>query len=853
MTSTPDPNGGRDIIYSGQQPVATYLEVLRNFQYLNTLDEPEPGTVTLLVQVFTLNHTSGEPAGSNVAQASINILPVNDNDPVFSEVAYSTAVSEAASVGEPVVTVFATDSDRYGDTRITYELHGESENFEINATSGVISTVRELDAESTGSYAFVVTASDNDGDSPRSSTVSVLISVTDFNDNAPVFGLSQYFGSVRENAAGGQIVTTVTATDGDITSANNDITYELRTYEIGSGSGSAYLTPLPPQQSLPFTIDHETGEITVAELGEIDFETVSEYLLEAVATDNGQPPLSTSVVVVISVENENDEAPVFSQSLYTGSVPDDSAADTFILTVEATDADSGTISYSIENNDYLDINLFTGEVTLKRILDFVTTPSLTATVFANDMGSPPRIGQAGIMIQVVNVNNNPPVFSQTNYSFSVSEGDMLEGAVAATDADQDPLTYSLVEGAEDVFTLDPLTGQLTTSPGASLDYETQSEYLLTAAVTDDLFTSHATISVVVEDANDNAPVFSSSQYSVTIPESLAVGSPVIQVTAEDADSGSNAVIVYSLLENGGLFTIEPGTGVISIGNMVDFEASSGPFIIQVVAENSEPPFFNASATVTILVSDTNDNHPVLSLNQLSYDYTESSPPLQIASTISITDADSNTHLLTSCEVTLDRGVCQLDNSHLREICGDCDSTCGEELAFSDQQNILESSIEVYPTRQVLHFVGNLSEAGYQSVLSTLTYVNLAPEPLPGTRSVTIQCHDAHLSSNILQLTVNIIPVNDNPITVMAGPQRLRYQEGDPALPVASNGSVILSDGDSSPQVAWMRVALLGSADPTRETLSLAGAGEGLDILVNQTDSLESYKVIELTIQTLNIS
>ena len=838
--STPDPSGGTVIVYSGEQPVEVYLEVLRSFQYVNTADEPLPGTNTLLVQVFTLNQTSGGPTASNIAEVTINVVPVNDNNPVFSQSDYTAMVDEAAPRGEPVVTVQASDSDLYGSTRITYEFEGENEDFEINATSGVITTARELNAETIVSYVLIVIASDNDGDSPRSSTVSVLISVADINDNTPVFGLSQYSGSVIENSAGGQTVVTVTATDNDITSTNNDITFEIETNDIGSGS--AYLTLLPPQQAtpLPFTIDPIAGVIRVAEFAEIDFEAVSEYYLVVVATDSGEPQLTASVEVVVSVQNENDEAPVFSRNMYTGSVADDSAADTSILTVQAFDADSVSITYSVDNSEYLDIDALTGLVTLNRMLDFITTPSLTATVFANDTGSPPRIGQASITIEVVNVNNNPPVFSQSSYTFSVVEGAVLEAAVIAADADQDQLTYSIVEGAGGIFTLDPVTGRLGTSPGALLDYETQSVYLLTAAAMDGLFTSHVDVTLLVEDANDNAPVFTRSQYSATIPETLPVGSSVVQVSAEDSDTGSNADSVYSIRDNGGLFTIGPNTGIITTAVAIDFETSSGPFIVQVVAENTESPFFNTSATVTIIVSDTNDNRPVIYLEQLSYDYFENSPPLPIASGLSITDADSNTYLLTSCDVTLDRGECQLDTSELRDICGDCEYTCGEELGFNDQLNVLDSTVEVYPTGQVFSFIGNLSEMGYQSVLSTLTYVNLAPEPLPGVRTILIQCHDTHLPSNTLNVSIDLVPVNDNPIEIVADTQRLRFQEGDSILLVT--GSVSLSDRDTSATVDWMAVSLLGSRDPERESLSITGVGEGQEILVNQTGALAYYQV-----------
>ena len=847
ITTSTVPSGARIIQYSGEQPVGTYLDILRRIEYVNTEDEPAPGTLSVLVQVFTLNETSGGQAGSNIAQTTINVLPVNDNDPVFSQSVYLATVSEAALVGEMVVTVLATDGDLYGSGEITYEIDGGSEVFSISATSGVITTAHGLDAENVTFYELAVTASDNDRDSPRSSTISVLITVADFNDHGPVFSLSQYYASVRENVISGESVVNITATDNDITSPNNYVMYELLTdNEIASGSGE--LTPLPPNQasSLPFTIDPQTGEITVAEGAELDYEMVAEYSLHVLARDGGEPTLEASVGLVVSVVNVNDEAPVFTESLFTGSVRDDSLPGTPILTVLAVDADSASVAYSIINSEHLEVDLFSGDVLLKTEVDFTTTPHLSATVIANDTGSPPLISEAEIRIEVVNANNNPPVFSQSSYTFTVSEGAELAAVVNTTDADNDMVTFLIIEGASDIFSLDSTTGELTNQPGAVLDYETQPMYQLTITATDGIFTAYAEVTVELVDVNDNPPMFTSSQYSTTIPESLSPGSSIAQVTVEDADTGSNAVIIYNIIDGGGIFAIDSDTGVVVIEEEIDFETNRGPFVVQVRAMNTEPPFFNATASITITVSDSNDNRPHLYLDILSYEYQEGSPPLQIASGITVTDADSNVHLLTSCDVILERGECQLSSSELQESCGDCEFTCGEELALTNTHESVESTVEVYVTRQVVRLTGNLSEADYQSLLSTLTYVNLALEPAPGERTVFIQCYDAHHTSNVVNISIDLVQVNDNHITITVDSQRLLFQEGDPPLLVIRESSVIVSDRDFDAEVFWLRVAASGLRETERESMSLTSEVEGVlsgpEITVNRTSSLESYQV-----------
>jgi Notch-like protein len=857
MNSTTTDSLGRVITYSGEQPVATYLNALLFVDYRSTEDEPMPNSVTLHVQVFTLNELSGTPLASNVAWVTIDIIPFNDNDPVFSETSYSGAVYENMPGGSAVVTVLASDGDIFSGSNITYEIAGEIGEFIIDATSGSVSTTRPLDSEFTSSYQLMVIASDNDGVSPRSSTVPVTISVLDVNDNPPVFSGTLFFASITENANSGQSVLTVTATDNDITTENNDITYELHIAPNG-GSGSGDLTPLPPEQltPLPFSIDSSTGEVRVAEHAVIDYEDMTEFSLLVVARDSGIPPLSASAEVTISVLDENDEEPQFTQSLYTGSVAEDAVLGTLILTISATDIDSASISYTIEDSEFLDIDSATGEVTLNRVVDFSVTPFLTATVFANDMGLPPLIGQANLRIEVLNINNNAPIFSEESYSFTVTEGTVLEGQVSATDADGDSITFLPLEGFGHTFTLNMTSGLITTSPDTELDYETQSIYILRAAATDGTFTTPVNITVQVEDANDNAPYFTSAGYSATVSESSSPGSVIVQVEAEDRDSGSNAIIVYSILD-GDMFTIGNDTGIIRLEQPVDFEADSGPFVIVVVAENTEPPFWSNTVVITVVVSDANDNHPILSLSTLNYSYVENSPPISIAPGLTVMDGDTHIHLLSRCEVTLERGLCQISSSELSNACGssntDCEALCAEEIAVDislASPGGVQLATAIETTSQTLTLSGNASEAEYQAVLSSLTYINLVAEPSPGTRSVSIQCHDAQLPSNILLLSVDVILINDNPILIEAEPQRVSFVEGDTTLPVGEAVGLRLIDLDINSYVVGVVVSLENPQDILRERLSVNPESvngreveSGLEITINDTSSLQNYQVL----------
>lgn len=858
MNTTIDSMGRTVLSYTGEQPIGTYLQILESLQYINNENEPMPGSVRLLIQVFTPSEVSGSALASNVAEATIEVVPLNDNTPVFSLTNYSGEVEENLPSGSVVLTVEATDADIYSGASITYQIAGETSDFYIDPTSGEIFTRQPLDAETNSLYQLMVIASDNDGSSPQTSSSLITILVLDVNDHTPVFNRTHYVSSVRENAAGGETVLAVTATDGDLTPANSAITYELQYDLLDGGSGSGHLTPLPPQQSkpIPFSINPTTGVIAVVDGAGIDYEAVTVYSLQVVATDSGVPPLSSSADVTIFIENENDRRPQFTQSLYTGIVTEDSPVGTAILTVSATDEDSVNVTYKIENTEYLEVDSKSGQVTLKMAVDFSVTPVVTAVVVACDNGIPPLVGLANLSIEVMNINNNPPMFSEESYTFTVIEGQPLREQVIATDRDEDTITYSAQSGFQETFTINSTSGVITSLPGIELDYETQQLYILTIEATDGTFTSTVTVNVAVEDVNDNAPSFVDAQYSATLPESSAPGSSVVQVEAEDRDSGSNAAIVYSIANPGGVFGIGAETGIVTLEQEVDFEANSGPFVFTVVAENSQPPFWNDTTVVIVSVSDSNDNHPILSLSTLRYNYVEGSPPISIASDLTITDVDTHIHLLSSCEVTLVRGSCQLSSSELTNACGssnsECIALCAEEISIDSSLGTsrpLELSIVMNDTSQTLVVSGNGSETDYQTVLSSLTYFNLALEPSLGTRQVSMKCQDGGLVSNTLVILIDVILTNDNPILIEADPQHLSFLEGNTIIPVGRLVQLRLIDLDFDPEAAWVEVTLENPREPLSERVSVnstsvdgGGVVSGLNILVNQTSSLQSYQV-----------
>lgn len=147
----------------------------------------------------------------------VNVSDANNFNPVFENAPYSVSVFEDAPIGTTVLVVSATDADVGQNAQITYSLGSpeETPEFAVNPQTGAITTTKPLDREMVSGYLLTVTAKDG-GLPSLSDTTDVEISVTDVNDNVPVFEASQYQGSVIEDVLIGTSVLKVTATDIDI-------------------------------------------------------------------------------------------------------------------------------------------------------------------------------------------------------------------------------------------------------------------------------------------------------------------------------------------------------------------------------------------------------------------------------------------------------------------------------------------------------------------------------------------------------------------------------------------------------------------------------------------------------------
>lgn len=274
--------------------------------------------------------------------------------------------------------------------------------------NGVLKVLKSLDRESQSFYNLVVQVHDLPmlPASRFTSTAHVSIILLDVNDNPPTF-LSPKLTYIPENTPIDTIVFKAQATDPD-SGPNSYIEYTL-------------LNPLGNKFSIG-TID---GEVRLT--GELDREEVSNYTLTVVATDKGQPALSSSTEVVVMVLDINDNNPVFVQALYKVEINENTLTGTDIIQVYAADGDEGTngqVRYGIVDgnaNQEFRIDSVTGAITVAKPLDREITPTYSLTVQAADRGSTPRTDTSTVSIVLLDINDFVPMFELSPYSVNVPE------------------------------------------------------------------------------------------------------------------------------------------------------------------------------------------------------------------------------------------------------------------------------------------------------------------------------------------------------------------------------------------------------------------------------------------------
>ncbi|XP_075716448.1 protocadherin-23 [Rhinoderma darwinii] len=542
----------------------------------------------------------GSPSFSSSATIVCTVLDENDNAPELLLPEVEIRVPENQDLGI-IHKVLAVDKDVGNNGRVQFQIIGGNTGgyFAINNTSGEVWTTRSLDREDVSSFTIIVECHDL-GSPKKSATAKLHIKVLDENDNPPTFPKSQYRTSVREDLAIGSMVLGLYAFDID-EGLNGEVTYSL----IDDTQGV-------------FIINHTTGNIGTAKA--LDRELKHQYVFRVAASDSSiYGPLSSTVKVLVHIEDINDNIPLFLEDPVQVLVSHQSIVNITIATIHASDPDlgpNGTVVYSLVEIDPLFlITQDTGDIKLQRPIS-QTFRSTVLKVKASDLGIPARTSTGLVAIDLEGQEKDV-YFVQNVYESIVLENSKEGTAVVTVEAKYyepsgQSLSYRIISGDKDTFMLHSETGDLTVKDPSLLDFEARNRMNVTIAAENSLSVTYCRVSVVIQDQNDNPPVFDRDHHITWVLEGQAYNMAVIQVFATDADSGLNGQVDYTIVDGNEnkAFVIDSRRGILSTNAILDREIKSSYRLVLQAADRGSPSL-SATSIVTVLVIDINDNAPTI--------------------------------------------------------------------------------------------------------------------------------------------------------------------------------------------------------------------------------------------------
>ena len=570
----------------------------------------------------------------------------------------SYTMNEEAIVGSYIGNISADSGlkdvvgeDDFANLRYSI-LSGGSQNsqlFQISAPTGVLTVGDRIDREQLCPYletcelTLEITAQYES----LLRKFSVTIVVLDINDNSPMFP--------QETIPPFQL--------SEATSVNFALSLDAATDLDGTRNFSVQNYSLVPT-AVPFRVVHTVNAVGVSQLSmvvseQLDRETRSSYSLTVWAYDGGVPPRSGAVTFTVIVLDVNDNAPEFTQDVYTRTINESTPIGTAVLTVSASDADDGNnarILYSISSQqpereqEKLDIDASSGVVSVAQTLEAGVHRVL---IEAQDQGTPPKPPtQAVVEVTVLDTDNNPPVLNLDMLSVSdlppgmVPESGKISTAVgylAVSDPDTGANALVTCNIDDEHFDLQSLNlNEYKVIIRTPLDRESTPRLNVVVVCFDGgspQLTSTTTFNVTVVDVNDHPPEFLETQYTATVAENNEPGDGLLQVAATDFDEGNNGRVRYRLATEQSMFQIGATNGMIKARGSFDFEdVPRYVFTVLAVDEGEQP--LTSTTTVTVIVLDVNDEKPRFTLSNYTMQVSERQQPGVVVGNVTATDRDT---------------------------------------------------------------------------------------------------------------------------------------------------------------------------------------------------------------------
>ncbi|OWF40589.1 Protocadherin Fat 4 [Mizuhopecten yessoensis] len=616
--------------------------------------------------VFVRVRESGATTG-DLTLVNVSVADTNDHPPAFFRDKYRMVVKEDTAVDSVITTISVTDKDVGVNAEIHFSLNNGlssecSLDFNVNERNGQLQVVRELDYETYIACQFTVQAFDKSS-SPLTSSVEVDITIKDVNDNSPSFSEITYQIDVAESFR------TETSIFGTVSDADSN---ENGRVQLSDGNSNV----------CPFRIKTDTKSLimTLGENAQLDYETETSYICVIVATDMASSnPRTSSATVTVSIIDVNDNPPIFSSPSYKVNISRDLGPGYNVITVMATDADSGLnklIHYDIAgDDDYLDIDSNTGQVSVGRSLYDYRRDIMVTTVVATDQttGSPDRLSSSvTLTINIKDDNVRPNFPTSTVYKQLQEETEVTGVFYTAMANDWDGTTnrrclctYRL-ETTSNVFEVDSQSGEIGMRTGTSVDRERDGPYVSLGIIARDQGSPQKDsetliLNITVLDINDQSPRFRYNYIPIfKIYQTLSPGSEIGTVTSEDMDGIQYSVTLYNITD---LFYSASGTfsdrdtsrfgpstivadrnnGTLRTTRSLELIGQTATFYIMLTVEavDQNDPSMKDTTPVIVEVkyADPNQYYPRFTKDVYQTEIPRSHPQTDAVLTVSATDAD----------------------------------------------------------------------------------------------------------------------------------------------------------------------------------------------------------------------
>ncbi|XP_071128543.1 cadherin-87A-like isoform X4 [Mytilus edulis] len=605
------------------------------------------GYIDLGIRAREVINASANILGSDASTTAyttirINVVDANDNSPKFAKTQFNVSIAEDIPNQSPLPGVILTvsDPDLADNAYFEFELSNYNAEFEVSPSNGQGQTTASILIKDTNlinyetgptQYIFDVIARETRTPERRSGSAKVIVNVIDVNDNLPTFNPPNYDERIVETAPGGTIVVTVTATDPDSgILGNSGIRFGL----LGDGS------PL-------FKIDEVSGQVTVANCATpgsgfcINYEQKSRYDLTVTARDSGGSGQTVTSNLVIHIDDVNDNSPTFATKNYISYIEELRTVPNPQVVVVATDPDNvgGPISYSLIQESTLkwQIDSTTGNITAKQPILYDDAPGVNGSFIMTVQASDGQYVDTGtVTIYVIDLNNNGPKFDISDYYGKINEktlGNHYILTVRAQDkdsptSDAGKIDYSINTGASGKFMINTASGDISTSPDATFDFDVKKEYVMQVLARDrgrPQQTGTSTVTIEITDENNKDPFFVPSTMRAEVYENVAIGYSLFKVSAQDPDDNSILRFAFTepksainpdgvqvnknIYDYSDLFAVDPVAGHVLTNAKLDRDKASVVTLTMTVTDTNASPQQTGTGTLIINILEYNDQAP----------------------------------------------------------------------------------------------------------------------------------------------------------------------------------------------------------------------------------------------------